>query len=1056
VDALLQGPWNYTFEVFVRIVDTWLRKSGVTLNKKHPAFSSKLLLTVILLVALVIAFGVYVKAEKEIDRANELRYQSLQLAAELRQSSDDLTRMARTYVATGNPAYKKYYQDILDIRDGRKARPTQYQGVYWDLVLGGQLQPPADGGNGVKLLELMRLARFGDDEFQKLAEAKAESDRLTAIEFEAMRLCEANSADHDANLAKARLMMHDEAYHQSKMKIMQPIGEVYALADLRTSNAVRASEENARWLRGLFIAVGLGAIFMLWRTYVALRETLGGSADDVHSLIVRLGRGDFSMESAPVVEPENSVIGWLKETSRKLNDLAAASQESEQQLAQRSRELLLNNQILKRITQGGHLSDILDNLARDVETLHPGMLCSILLVDDDGRRLRHGAAPSLPDFYCQAIDGLHFGDGIGSCGTAAFRGERVIVEDISQHEYWKSFAELARRADLGSCWSQPFKDRDGRVLGTFAIYHRQPTQPSAREISLIEDYASLAELAVERARTEAALEKSRELYRLIVDNSNDVIWLMDFPDMKFTYVSPSVLRMRGWTAEEIMAQPLEAATTPESALVINARLKKSLELLRAGDMRARFAMTEVDQPCKDGRIIHTEVVTTLLLDENGQPCQILGVTRDVTERKRAEAELEQHRHHLEQMVEDRTAALSEAKEAAEAASRAKSTFLANMSHELRTPMNAIMGMTDLVLRRTTDERQRDQLSKVAAASQHLLAVINDILDLSKIEAERLRLEKISFRLADILDSLSSMVGGRVAEKGLVLTVHKAPELNDVVFLGDPLRLGQILLNLAGNAIKFTAEGSIAVHVKLIEDQAESVVLRFEVRDTGIGIAAADQERLFTAFEQADGSTTREYGGSGLGLAISRSLAKLMGGSIGVESTPGVGSTFWFTARLDKAQQMAAEATTGSSLMMDELAIRSRYAGCRLLLVEDEPINQEVATELLKEVGLLVDLANDGEQALEMVQGASYDLILMDLQMPRMNGIEATQAIRLLPEYSNVPILAMTANAFNEDRQRCLDAGMNDHIGKPVEPGLLFETLLKWLDRGGSDLRRAGV
>ena len=1015
----------------------------MTFDSKKTAFSSSLVLTVLLLVVLVAAFGIYVRAEKEIDRANELRYQSLHLAAELRQSSDDLTRMARTYVETGKPIYKQYYQDILDIRDGRKPRPADYHNVYWDLVLGGQIKPSEDGGQGIALLKLMQQAGFGEDEFAKLVDAKANSDRLTTIEFDAMRLFERGGPAHEANVAAARLMLHDEAYHAAKMSIMQPIGEVGVLTDKRTSRAVELAEERALWLRGLLIVCGLAAIFMLWRGYAALRKTLGGSVDDVHGLIVRLGKGDFSIDDTAPSGAKNSVIGWLAETRLKLNSLAAARLSAEEQLARRTRELLLNNQILKRITQGGCLHEILNDLALDVEALHPGMLCSILLVDEDGKRLRHGAAPGLPDFYCQSIDGLVFGDGVGSCGTAAYRGERVIVEDIQQHPYWTAFRDLARQAGVQACWSQPFKNREGRVLGTFAIYHRQPTSPSANEIALIEDYASLAELAVERAQTETALEKSRELYRLIAENSNDVIWLMDLPVMKFTYVSPSVLRMRGWTAEEVMAQPVSAAATPESEQLINARLKESLDRLAAGDMSRRFAVTEVDQPCKDGNIIHTEVVTTVLLDEAGRPRQILGISRDVTERKRNEAELEQHRHHLEKMVDERTSALLLAKDAADAANRAKSTFLTNMSHELRTPMNAIMGMTDLALRRAIDDRQKLQLEKVVQASRHLLGVINDILDLSKIEAERLMLERIPFRLSEVVDNLSSMVSSRVAEKGLAFTVKIAPELAACTFQGDPLRLGQILLNLAGNAIKFTAEGAILVTVSPAETEGANVLLRFEVRDTGIGIAAGDQARLFTAFEQADGSTTRQYGGSGLGLAISRRLAEMMGGQIGVESAPGAGSTFWFTARLEKAEAMV-EAASLPSWTQAETTIISKYAGARILLVEDEPINQEVATELLTEVGLVVDQANDGEQAIEMVKNARYDLILMDLQMPRMNGIEATLAIRRLPECQEVPILAMTANAFNEDRQRCLAAGMNDHIGKPVEPGMLFETLLKWL------------
>jgi len=1021
----------------------------VTFDSKKNTFSSKLVLTVSVLLLLIMAFAIYVRSEKEIDRANDLRYQSLHLAAELRQSSDDLTRMARTYVETGNPIYKQYYLDILAIRDGKKPRPADYHNVYWDLVLGGQIKHAGENGQRIALLELMRQAGFGDQEFARLASAKANSDRLTAIEFEAMRLLEMGGPAHDANVAKARLMLHDEAYHQAKMDIMQPIGEVGVLTEKRTSGAVQLAEERALLLRGLLIAFALLALFMLWRTYAALLDTLGASADEVHGLIIRLGKGDFSTDDTTPSGAKNTVIGWLTETRLKLNSLAAARQSAEEQLAQRTRELLLNNQILKRITQGGSLQEILNDLALDVEALHPGMLCSILLVDDDGKRLRHGAAPSLPDAYCRAIDGVVFGDGIGSCGTAAYRGERVIVEDIGQHPYWVDFRDLAQLAGVQSCWSQPFKNREGRVLGTFAIYHRQPTSPSANEIALIEDYASLAELAVERAQTEAALEKSRELYRLIAENSNDVIWLMDLPVLRFSYVSPSVLRMRGWTPEEVMAQPVAAATTPETERLINARLKESLERLAAGDLSRRFALTEVDQPCKDGSIIHTEVVTTILLDEAGQPRQILGISRDVTERRRNEAELEQHRHHLEEMVDERTAALLLAKDAAEAANRAKSTFLANMSHELRTPMNAIMGMTDLALRRATDDSQKLQLAKVVQASRHLLGVINDILDLSKIEAERLTLENIPFRLSEVVDTLSGMVNQRVVEKNLAFDVKIAPELVNHTFQGDPLRLGQILLNLTGNAIKFTAEGSISLMVFPAEMADATALLRFEVRDSGIGIAPGDQARLFTAFEQADGSTTRQYGGSGLGLAISRRLAEMMGGQIGVESTPGQGSTFWFTVRLEKAREtLEAAATPGWGLA--EAAIMSRYAGARVLLVEDEPINQEVATELLKEVGLHVDLANDGEQALAMVQRTRYDLILMDLQMPRMNGIEATRAIRRLPEGKEVPILAMTANAFNEDRQRCLAAGMNDHIGKPVEPGKLFETLLKWLGTTNGD------
>jgi len=427
----------------------------------------------------------------------------------------------------------------------------------------------------------------------------------------------------------------------------------------------------------------------------------------------------------------------------------------------------------------------------------------------------------------------------------------------------------------------------------------------------------------------------------------------------------------------------------------------------------------------------------------GDTTLVAGYTIDITERRTAEAELEKYRLHLEKLVEERTSDLLEAKEAAEAASKAKSTFLANMSHELRTPLNGIMGMVDLARHRAVDPRQLDQLDKALQASRSLLGIINDILDLSKIEAERLLLEKISFRLGTVLDNLGSLVAVKLAEKKLELNVQLPAELAGRTFSGDPLRLGQILLNLTGNAIKFTERGAIAIRGSLEDEAPDGVQLRFTVCDSGIGIGPDELPRLFTAFEQADGSMTRKYGGTGLGLAISKRLVHMMGGTIGVTSEPGIGSTFWFTVCLDNALPEAAPLSAQADRAESE--IRTRHAGKRVLLAEDEPISQEVSRGLLEEVGLQVELAEDGAAAVDMAKRGDYALIVMDMQMPVLNGIEATEAIRAMG-CRQVPILAMTANAFEEDRQRCLQAGMNDFVAKPVDPEVLFVTLLKWLDQ----------
>lgn len=439
----------------------------------------------------------------------------------------------------------------------------------------------------------------------------------------------------------------------------------------------------------------------------------------------------------------------------------------------------------------------------------------------------------------------------------------------------------------------------------------------------------------------------------------------------------------------------------------------------------------------------------LLKKETGEITGVLSSGEDITERNKAEIELTIHRNHLEERVEERTAALSIAKELAETANRAKSSFLANMSHELRTPMNAIIGLTHMLSRNNVDDGQRDKLGKIQGAANHLLKLLNDVLDLSKIEAEKLLLENAPFKLGIIVSNIGSLVSEKLALKGLELVKTIKPEVSELLLVGDALRLQQVLLNFVGNAIKFTEHGVISIHAEIRKRDQQNVLLYFEVSDMGIGIPEDALPRLFSPFEQADGSTTRKYGGTGLGLAISKRLIQLMGGEIGVRSTVGVGSTFWFTVRCALGASESADPVSQISIsgQLAEDTLRSNYGHTRILLVEDDWVNQEVAMELLKEViGLQVDLAEDGEIAVEMAASTPYDLILMDIQMPKLDGIAATRMIRQLPGLNNTPILAMTANAFENDRQKCIASGMNDFIPKPVDPDVLFVKLLRWLEK----------
>jgi PAS domain S-box-containing protein len=563
----------------------------------------------------------------------------------------------------------------------------------------------------------------------------------------------------------------------------------------------------------------------------------------------------------------------------------------------------------------------------------------------------------------------------------------------------------------------------------------------ANKVDISDSKRLETELAVHRAHLEEMVgNKTRELelaldevrvneerFRAAIDASNDGVWDWDLLSNAF-FVNTAYLAMLGYTREEFGHDAKDLwidLLHPDDQLGVPTFVEQRLEHDGAyeTEFRLRNKAGSYQWILSRGKVV--------AWGTRGSPLRAVGTHSDLTARR--------------QIAED----LRQARDAAENASRAKSAFLANMSHEIRTPMNAIIGMTHVLRHTPLNDKQTAYLQKIDAAGEHLQAIINDVLDISKIEANRLKLEESDFHLGQLLDHVYSMATELARRKDIRLYTHAHGV--PAWLRGDATRLRQALLNLLSNAVKFTPRGSISLRAILLEQSSAEVAVRFEVEDTGIGISATEQSRLFSAFEQADDSTTRKYGGTGLGLAITRRLAELMGGTAGVSSVPGQGSTFWFSARLRPGQgtepaelrdeKQAQEAQARSALQA--------FAGKRLLIVDDVDLNRELILALLEETGLQCDSAVDGAQAVEMAGAVDYDVCLMDMQMPIMDGLAATRAIHALPGRQSSRVIAMTANIFEEDRNSCREAGMVDFLAKPLNPALLYATLARWLQNSGS-------
>jgi PAS domain S-box-containing protein len=1000
------------------------------------------------------------------------RTQALLLTNQLAGGTDKLTAAVRGFAANGDPRYRDVFRREVLVERSRD-----------------------------RAIEGLRALGLTQEENELISRAKRNSDALIAQEEKAFEAAERK------DFTKAMGYVYGEEYLKAKALIMDPIDEFRRRLDERLDNQALSEERAAQRTVELAIvaavlnALAIGGALIFYRTkIVAPLVAIGCSLSDL-------------LARKPGIE-----IGFQEDRSE-IGDIARSLESYKGLQEERNRVTQQMEMLLESTGQGIYGIDLQGNC-----TFINRATCEMI-----GYRPEEALGRNMHDLiHHHQLDGS--------------------VYPVDQCPVYRAFKKgQGCYVDAEVIWR-----RDGTPIPV--EYSSFPILEGGRIAGAVVTVVDITE----RNRAEEKVRESEQLFRSIFENAQIGINVFRI-DRQELNPNRAMQEMLGYTEKELgRLETWDEITHPDESA---SDAKRYADLVLGKREKDEWEQRLVH---RDGRIVVTNVRFSLLRDTAGKPQYVAALQEDITERKRLEAEL------------------VTAKDVAEAATKAKSQFLANMSHEVRTPMNAILGMTHLALKTDLSRKQADYLTKVKSAAHALLGIINDILDFSKIEAGKLDMEETGFQLEDVLDNLSSIVSQKAQDKNLEFLIaahHDIPRS----LVGDPLRLGQILINLVNNAVKFTERGEVLLTVALEEQLTDRVKVRFSIRDSGIGMTTEQSAKLFQAFAQADTSTTRKYGGTGLGLSISKRLVEMMEGAIWAESEPGVGSTFHFTAwfgigsevkrkRLipdlvgiralvvdDNAQAreiltdalrvfaLRAESVSSgkdavreiasadsqdpyrlvlmdwrmpqmdgleasriikrndhlqhipkivlvtafgredvrtqaeesgidgyllkpvnSSLLYDTLVDlfgvagvddrRSRVkkddttvhdaTGIRVLLVEDNEMNQQVATELLESAGAIVTVASHGGDAVRIMtegdQAPAFDVVFMDLQMPEMDGFTATKLLRKDPRLQKFPIIAMTAHALVEERQRCLDAGMDDHVSKPIDPDALFATLMRWV------------
>lgn len=670
----------------------------------------------------------------------------------------------------------------------------------------------------------------------------------------------------------------------------------------------------------------------------------------------------------------------------------------------RAIETLLQGQnaMLELVLQAAPLRIVLDELMRAVEKRSAdGMLCSILLLDSDGQHLRHGAAPSLPTEYSAAIDGVRIGERVGSCGTAAFRREPVIVSDIASDPLWADFRDLALLHGLRACWSTPIFASSGELLGTFAVYYRQPRSSSSRDSRLIEIVTRTAAIAIERSRAEMEIRFQSRL----LDAVEEAVIATDL-EGRIVYWNRFAEKLYGWTAERVLQRNIGDVISSDP-----------ISIRRGGDPRASWS-EELELTRNDGTTFPAQVTGAPIYDPDGNLIGIVEVSTDITLRRQADEERERL-----------LASEKEARAVAERASRLKDEFLATLSHELRTPLTSVLGWVRILLLDPRIEGEtREALEIVARSSRQQAQMIEELLDVSRIITGKLTVEVRPVDLAGVVGQAMNTVAQTAAAKAIRL--EKSIEAEGIAVNVDPDRMQQVLWNLLSNAIKFSPKGSeISVRVGRVGSTAEVSVI-----DQGSGIDPEFLPHVFERFSQADSSKTRVHGGLGLGLSIVRHLVEIHGGTVRAQSDgPGAGATFTVTLPI-VAMKAAEEPPMMPAPAMEALPPHLNLRGVRLLVVEDDAPSRYMLQSLFTRSGATVMVAASMEEALRHFEMMTFDVLLSDIAMPGGDGYELLRAIRRRESNGrHVPAIALTAHAHPADREHALQSGFEAYVAKPVTP-----------------------